>query len=103
MTLLVVDGAFAAANPTAISEISAAFKNSIEWVKAHPEEAGVLVEKHELGLRAAVAAAAIPKSGYVFIPAAEGRPSLEALYKAFLEYAPASIGGELPADGFFWK
>jgi len=103
MTLLVVDGAFADENPGAIKEILNAVKTSIEWVKAHPAEAGNLVEKHELGIMAPVVAAAVPKSNYVFIPAAEGRASIEALFGLFLEYAPVSIGGVLPGDGFYLK
>jgi len=103
MTLLVVDGAFADANPQAITAILNAVKNSIEWVAAHPADAGLLVEKHELGLKAAVVTAAIPKSNYVFIPAVEARPSLEALFRVFLENSPVSIGGALPADRFYWK
>ena len=103
MTLLVVDGAFATANPGAVNAIITSVKNSIEWVRANPAEAGALVEKHELGLRAPVVAAAIPKSNYVFIPAAEGRQSLEALFRVFLENAPASIGGALPGDRFYLK
>ena len=103
MTTLVVDGAFASSNQAAVKEIISAVEKSIEWVKAHPVEAGALVEKHELGLRAAIVAAAVPKSNYVFIPAAEGRPSLEALYAVFLENSPVSIGGSLPGDKFYWK
>jgi len=103
MTLLVVDGDFADENPGAVKEILNAVKTSIEWVKSHPAEAGGLVEKHELGLRAPVVAAAIPKSNYVFIPAAEGRASIEALLSLFLSYAPASIGGVLPGDRFYLK
>ena len=103
MTLLVVDGAFASAYPQALSELCAAVKDSIKWVIAHPTEAGALVEKHELGLKAPIVTAAIPGSNYVFIPAAEARPSLEALFKLFLENAPASIGGVLPRDEFYLK
>jgi NitT/TauT family transport system substrate-binding protein len=103
MTLLVVDGAFASENPGAVKEILSAVKASNEWVIAHPAEAGSLVEKHELGLKAPVVAAAVPKSNYVFIPAAEGRAALEALFGLFLEYAPASIGGALPGDVFYLK
>jgi len=102
MTLLVVDGAFASANSGAVEQILDAVKNSIEWVKANPAEAGALVEKHDLGLRAPVVAAAVPRSNYVFIPAAEARPSLEALFRVFLENAPASIGA-MPGDGFYWR
>jgi NitT/TauT family transport system substrate-binding protein len=103
MTLLVVDGAFADENPGAVKEILDAVKASIEWVKVHPAEAGSLVEKHELGLRAPIVTAAVPKSNYVFIPAAEGRASIEALLNLFLAYAPASIGGVLPDDRFYLK
>ena len=103
MTLLVVDGAFAASNPEAIGEILLSVKDSIDWVKAHPADAGELTEKYELGIRADAASAAIPKSNYVFIPAAEARPSLEALFRVFLENSHQSIGGALPGDSFYLK
>jgi NitT/TauT family transport system substrate-binding protein len=103
MTLLVVDGQFASANPQAVNGIFDAVKDSIVWVTAHPAEAGVLVEKHDLGLRAPVVAAAVPKSNYASIPAAEARPYIEALLKVYLEFAPASIGGALPGDKFYWN
>jgi len=102
MTLLVVDGDFAAANPAAVTEILNAARNSIEWVQANPAEAGELVEEHDLGLRAPVITAAIPHSNYVFIPAVEGRAAMEALFRVFLENTPVSIGGVLPDDGFYW-
>ena len=103
MTLLMVDGAFADANAGAVEVITTAVKNSIEWVTSHPAEAGALVEKYDLGLKAAIVAAAVPDSNYVFIPAARARPSIEALLKTFLDYAPVSIGGALPGDGFYLK
>lgn len=103
MTVLAVDGAFATANSAAFREILASVKNSVEWVKGHPAEAGALVEKHGLGIGATVAAAAIPKSGYVFTPASDARPALESLFNVFLMNSPVSIGGMLPADRFYWK
>ncbi|MDR3139660.1 MAG: ABC transporter substrate-binding protein, partial [Treponema sp.] len=103
MTVLVVDADFAAAQPAVIRAILDAYKASIQWVVANPAEAGTLTEKHKLGLRAPVVSAAIPRSNYVFIPAAEARPALEALFKAFLEFSPVSIGGALPQDAFYLK
>jgi NitT/TauT family transport system substrate-binding protein len=103
MSALVVDGEFARARPDAVRAVLAGSRASTEWALAHPAEAGALVEKHELGIRADVAAAAIPKSNYVFIPAREARAAIEALFRAFLEYAPESIGGVLPGDGFYWQ
>jgi NitT/TauT family transport system substrate-binding protein len=101
MTVLVVDAEFARSRPELVRVILAEYKNSIQWVTTHPQEAGLLVEKHDLGLRAAVVSAAIPRSNYVFVPAAEARASLEALFKVFLEFAPAAIGDALPPDSFY--
>jgi NitT/TauT family transport system substrate-binding protein len=103
MTAVVVDGAFAAENPRLMTALLSAYKASIEWVVAHPAEAGALVEKHELGLRAPVVAAAVPKSAFVYKSAIAARPSVEALFRAFLEYAPESIGGKMPGEGFYYR
>ncbi|MDR1030123.1 MAG: ABC transporter substrate-binding protein [Treponema sp.] len=103
MTVLVVDGTFAASRPAVVQVILDAVKTSIAWVLTHPAEAGDLVEKHQLGLRASVVKEAIPRSNYVFIPAQEARPALESLFTAFLEFSPVSIGGALPGDSFYLK
>ena len=103
ISVLVVDGAFADADPEAVAAILGAVKDSVGWVRAHPGEAGALAEKHDFGISAAVVTAAVPNSNYVFIPAAEGRPAMEALFTAFLEYDPVSIGGALPSDRFYLK
>jgi NitT/TauT family transport system substrate-binding protein len=101
MTVLAVDADYARSDPAGIRSLLAAIKASSEWVTANPAEAGALVEKHDLGLRAPVVAAAIPRSNYVFISAREARPALEALYETFLQYSPESIGGKLPGDAFY--
>ena len=103
MTVLVVDSEWAGTHRQALVTVLERLKASIEWVASNPVEAGALVEKHDLGLRAPVVAAAIPRSNYAYIPAAEARPALESLYRAFLEFAPQSIGGALPLDSFYWK
>jgi NitT/TauT family transport system substrate-binding protein len=101
MTVLAVDADLAASNPGLVKAVLEACRSSVEWVISHPAGAGALVEKHRMGLSAGVVSAAVPRSAYGFIPAAEARPSLEALFGAFLEYAPASIGGALPPDSFY--
>ena len=100
MTLLVATGAFVDAQPRALNEILRRAEESISWVRANPHEAGLLTEKHGLGLRAPVVEAAIPYSNYVFIPGRTARPSLEALFRVFLEFNPTSIGA-LPPESFY--
>jgi NitT/TauT family transport system substrate-binding protein len=101
MTCLVVSAALAAGRPGAVRAILEAYADSIAWIGAHPEEAGALVEKSGLGLKAEVAAASIPRSAQVFKSAVAARPEIEALLGVFLELAPASVGGRLPDDGFY--
>jgi NitT/TauT family transport system substrate-binding protein len=102
MTLLAVNRDFANAHSNLISVILDSVKNSIEWVRENPESAGLLAEKYELGLPAEVVEKAIPGSNYIFIPILQARADLEVLLSAFYEYAPASIGGALPSDDFYY-
>jgi NitT/TauT family transport system substrate-binding protein len=103
MTALVVDGDFARENRDAVGIILRDYRASTEWVVSHPAEAGHLVEKFELGLRAPVVQAAVPRSNYVFLGAREARASIESLFGVFLENDPASIGGRLPESGFYYQ
>jgi NitT/TauT family transport system substrate-binding protein len=101
MTAFVVSKRFATQMPQAAKALLASYRDSIAWVRSNPAAAGLLVEKHELGLKASVATKAIPRSNYVFQTAREARPAIEALLSTFLALAPASIGGSLP-DGAFY-
>jgi NitT/TauT family transport system substrate-binding protein len=102
MSALVVNSDFAKANRNAVDRVVTEIKASTEWVVANPALAGQLVEQFELGLKAAVVEAAVPRSNYVFIPAVEARPAIEALLSIFLENDPASIGGALPGENFYY-
>ncbi|HAP44207.1 MAG: hypothetical protein A2087_14230 [Spirochaetes bacterium GWD1_61_31] len=101
MSVLVIRRSLLTERPAAMQALVAAYRRSIERARANPAEAGALVQKHELGLTAAVASAAIPRSQLVFIDAQAARPQIESLLRLFLEAAPASIGGALPNDGFY--
>ncbi len=101
MTALVVNTRLATERPEIVRAVLAAAKGSIEAVKADPDTAARLVEKHDLGLKAAIAAKAIPRSAYVYTPAYAARSAVEALLKVFLELAPASVGGKLPDAAFY--
>ena len=70
---------------------------------ANPLEAGKLVEKHTLGLKAAIVAKSVPYANFTYASAAEARPQVENLLNVFLTFAPESIGGKLPDSGFYFK
>jgi len=101
MTIIAVSERATTEQLDAVKVVLAAVRASITAVKAEPSAAGVLVEKHNMGLKAAIAMKSIPKSEYVFIESAAARPAIEALLSVFMEMSPQSVGGKLPDDKFY--
>ncbi len=100
---LVVRAQTAVDHPKAVDAFLSAYHDSVDWVNAHPADAGVLIEKHGMGLKAAAAADAVPRMSLVYQPASSARPAVEAFLKVLLQFSPNSIGGKLPDDGFYLK
>ncbi len=103
MTLIVVNGQFAQEHSDIVKAFLKSYKESAEWTKAHPEEAGQLVEKHSIGLAGSIAAKAIPNCAYTFATVTKGRTPVESLLSVFLHFNESSIGGTLPDDDFYFK
>lgn len=103
MTVVVVRKAFAEAYPEFVSLFLEQYKKSIDKVNADPANAGVLVEKYSLGLKAPIVAKAVPSASFVYTDGKESREQVEALLSIFLKFAPDSIGGALPDAGFYFK
>ncbi|MBN2048981.1 MAG: ABC transporter substrate-binding protein, partial [Spirochaetales bacterium] len=102
VTVVTVNPRLAEERPETVKAFLRACRESVAWVKENPGEAGVLIEKYGI-LKASAAAAAIPKSNLVFIPAAEAKESLEPFLEVLLSYDPASLGGVLPDEGFYFE
>jgi NitT/TauT family transport system substrate-binding protein len=103
MSVLVAKGAYVDKCPDLLRSLMAAYQESIRSVLSDPIAAGLLVEKHDPGLKANIAAASIPSSAFVFIPAIEARTSVEVLLSIFLSLSPSSIGSKLPGEAFYVK
>jgi NitT/TauT family transport system substrate-binding protein len=101
MTVVVAKRSLVNERPLALAAFLAAYEESIEKILADPAQAGTLVESHDLGLKAPIAAAAIPVSNYVFIKANKAKKTVQGLLEIFLAALPASIGGKLPMDSFY--
>ncbi len=102
MTVMVCRADFARQHPAIVRKFLDSYRKATEWTVSHPQEAGALVEKHTLGLKAEVAAASIPNAGYVWIPAKKGRGDMEKLLSLFQSFAPEAIGGSLPDEAFYF-
>ncbi len=88
-------------SPADIRGILDAVHASIDATIRDPVAAGLLVEKHELGVKAALATVSIPRCNFTYQEAPAARPQVEALLSEFLKAAPASIGGKLPEATFY--
>ena len=102
MGCMVTTQAFIDEHPEEINLFLKEYKASIEAVLAGVESAAALCEKHSIIPKAAVAKQAIPKCNLAFVTGEEMQTNL-AGYLAVLHAAnPASVGGKLPADGFYY-
>lgn len=103
LTVMVVTKEFAEENGELLEEFLEKYEDSYEWTVENPHKAGSLSEKHQLGFNQAIAVKAIPRSNYCFVEAEDGRADIESFLNLFLQYAPESIGGKLPADEFYYS
>lgn len=102
MTLLVANAKFAKSNKSTVEKFIQAYKQAFEWTVKNPSHAGTLAEKNNLGLNAKIVEKAIPNAAFTWKNATDGKTEIESLLSIFLENAPESVGGKLPADDFYF-
>jgi NitT/TauT family transport system substrate-binding protein len=101
MSVLVVKESLLKGRPDIVKNFLRAYRESQEWVKSFPAEAGETAEKLGFGITKADAEGAIPRCNLMYIAAAEARPLMESFLSIFLRFAPESIGRALPDEGFY--
>ena len=102
MGCVIVRRDFAEANPEKVAAFLDAYSASVAMVNSDTDAASQLVEKHGVMPKAAVAKRAIPNCHIVFVEGEAVRTQIEPLYEVLLAANPASIGGALPDDGFYY-
>lgn len=100
---LVVREEFAKKHPEVVASFLKQYQESMTWVNSNLEQAGTLIEKHSLGMPAAVAVKAIPRSNIRYMAALDARSQVEAYFNVLLDLAPQAVGGKLPDEGFYYK
>ena len=99
---VVVRTEFANQYPEAVQAFLNEYKASIEFVNANPADASGMIVEAGIFAQAPVAAKAIPNSNICYIDGAEMKEGLQKFYEILYAVAPASIGGQLPADDFYY-
>ena len=103
MGCVIVRKDFAQANPEKVAAFMEAYAQSIEFVNSDVEAASQLVEKHGIMPKAAVAAKAIPNCHIVYIDGEEMKTQIEPFFQMLFAANPASVGGALPAEDFYYS
>lgn len=102
MGCLAVRTQFAQEHPEAVAQFLEEYAASIDYVNANPEAAAALVADHGLAPSASIAQNAIPDCHLVCITGADIQPSIDGYYAVLFQADPASIGGSLPDDAFYY-
>ena len=91
-------------NPQAVAAFLAAYEASLNFVKdpANRSEAAELVAQYGITANAAIAAKAIPQCNLTYVTGLEMREMLQAFYDVMHKANPASIGGAMPGDDFYY-
>ena len=101
MGCIVVRKRFYEENKKAVEQFLKEYEESINYVKANPQDAGALCEKFEIVPSAAIATKAIPDANLIFVSGKDIRGAIEGYFKVLYEADPKSIGGKLPGDDFY--
>ena len=99
--VLVVRREFAEAHPTALAAFLDEYAASTEFVNKNISDAAQLVGKFNI-FNAAIAEAAIPHCNITFIGGLDMKPLMEGYLSVLYNQKPASVGGRLPDDDFYY-
>lgn len=103
MTCLVAKKELIAKHPEVVTSFLKSYADSIDWVNKNPADAAQLVEKHQIGLKAAVAKEAIPRCYLRYQSAKDSKESVNSFLQVLYDFAPQSIGGKMPDDAFYYQ
>jgi len=103
MGCLVVNREFAEKNPDYIKEFLRLYEASVDFVNDNPKGAAVMVENAGIIASAAIVERAIPYCNIIFSGAWEAKDKINGFLAVLYEFDPASIGGALPDDSFYYK
>ena len=99
---VVVRAEFAAEHPNEVAKFLEEYGASIEFLSGDAETVGAVIEENGVFAKGAVAAKALPNCNVCFITGEEMKAAMADFLQIMYETAPASIGGEIPGDDFYY-
>lgn len=93
---------FVEKNPEAVKKFLEEYKASIEAVLADVDTAATLCETYSIIPKAPLAKQAIPNCALTYVDGAQMKTYLSTYLNILYGYNPAAIGGQVPADDFYY-
>ena len=90
------------ADPEAFDAFLTAYQASTEAANSDLEGTAALCESYGIVAKAALAQKALPECNIVFVTGSEMRTDLETYFQVLYDADPASVGGALPDDAFYY-
>jgi len=95
--------AFIDANPQAAATFMTEYAASVTFVNDNPADAAPLIVAQGLAPDAATAQAAIPRAHIVDLTGADAKTAVSAYLNVLYTADPASVGGSIPDDSFYYN
>ena len=101
---VVVRTEFLEQNPDVVDAFLAEYQQSIAYMsdEANLDAAAELVAKHGITANAQIAKKAIPQCNLTYLDGADMRQAAQDFYEVLYQANPASIGGAMPYDDFYF-
>ena len=90
------------ADPARFAAFMDGYKASVEAANTDLEDTAALCEEYGIVAKAALAQKALPNCNIVFETGDEMKTDLETYFNVLYAADPASVGGQLPADDFYY-
>jgi NitT/TauT family transport system substrate-binding protein len=100
---IVINKEFAENNKEFVAEFLKQYESSVKWVLENQKDAAALVEKNGIMSGAALIEKAIPYCGITYKPAIGEKEKLNGFYKILFDSNPASVGGAVPDEKFYYS
>ncbi len=89
-------------NPEAVEAFQRAYDEAVKWSTEHPKEAAELAAKYVEGVNAPAFEESLNYTIFESISAKDVQDEIEGMLSKFMAVDPASIGGKLPDDAFYY-
>lgn len=99
---IVVRKEFAEQHPAEVAAFLAEYEASVNFLSTNVAEAAGMVAAQGIFAKAPVAAKAIPNCNVCFMAGADMKSAMSTFLTVMMGVQPASIGGKLPADDFYY-